>query len=110
MYQYEALSIEHRQSAVGRDLEESIPRLNHGIHLIVWKAILDGEILAEIAARRLTRVKRKSVPRQSRQKQEDTDGGFPQPRIRSHTSAGRQFGDRSSSTVYRRGWAVPEGW
>jgi hypothetical protein len=52
--------------------------LSYGINLIVWKAILNGEILAEIAARRLKRIECKPVARNNRQNYEDADRGFPQ--------------------------------
>jgi len=67
------------------------PRLNYGIHLVVWKAILTVKILAEIAARRLTWAKRKSMPRNIVRTRRTPTVVFP-TWDRSHTSVGRKFG------------------
>src|ERR1700685_508253 len=88
MDQGEMFSVKPGQSTDSPDPEESISRLNYGVHFIRRKPVFNGEILAKIAAFRLARIEREPQTREHGQDDDAIKRRSSKPGFVLHTSPG----------------------
>jgi len=97
VYWRETLPIEPGQTSVSSDPKESILALYNGMHIIGRKSVFHCEILAQVAAGRLARVKCEPAARGDHD-DDSTNRGWPKLEFSLHTAA------MGTSDTRQRAW------